>query len=461
MYDNPLFWEHGLFLQPQHFQLAHRQQLSALTRMASLLNPYLWGVRRLVVNEDALNNGTFEVAQLELLLHSGEWAALPGNATLPPRSFLAAWTTPEEPLYVSLALAGFRAQGNNVLRTDAPADAPETVRYTAPLAPETIPDLMGDGPEADVGTLRYNLRLCFSPDDCPDLPRLPLARLVRDGERVRLDASFTPPCVDVNAVPELRRLLHDVRDTLLSRSRQLEEYKIIAGDAGVSGVSSLHGITLFSVLGVLSRNAPELEQFLDAPSIHPWPVYRALCRLVGELSVFSATLSALGETPQGTRALPPYDHENLQHCFRAACDIIARLVDTFVIGPAFTFPLETQGRTDHLGTVMPQSARTGVYTYWLLVRTSHAEGLAERMERLAKLAPTENLDGIVAQALPGVRLRRSAQPPAGLPLRGDTLYFTIDQNDPLWRKIMQQGNLALMLPSPPEDLSVVLAVIQR
>ncbi|WP_299393472.1 type VI secretion system baseplate subunit TssK [uncultured Desulfovibrio sp.] len=461
MYDNPLFWEHGLFLQPQHFQLAHRQQLSALTRMASLLNPYLWGVRRLVVNEDALNNGTFEVAQLELLLHSGEWAALPGNATLPPRSFLAAWTTPEEPLYVSLALAGFRAQGNNVLRTDAPADAPETVRYTAPLAPETIPDLMGDGPEADVGTLRYNLRLCFSPDDCPDLPRLPLARLVRDGERVRLDASFTPPCVDVNAVPELRRLLHDVRDTLLSRSRQLEEYKIIAGDAGVSGVSSLHGITLFSVLGVLSRNAPELEQFLDAPSIHPWPVYRALCRLVGELSVFSATLSALGETPQGTRALPPYDHENLQHCFRAACDIIARLVDTFVIGPAFTFPLETQGRADHLGTVMPQSARTGVYTYWLLVRTSHAEGLAERMERLAKLAPTENLDGIVAQALPGVRLRRSAQPPAGLPLRGDTLYFTIDQNDPLWRKIMQQGNLALMLPSPPEDLSVVLAVIQR
>lgn len=461
MYDNPLFWEHGLFLQPQHFQLAHRQQLSALTRMASLLNPYLWGVRRLVVNEDALNNGTFEVAQLELLLHSGEWAVLPGNATLPPRSFLAAWTTPEDPLYVSLALAGFRAQGNNVLRTDAPADAPETVRYTAPLAPETIPDLMGDGPEADVGTLRYNLRLCFSPDDCPDLPRLPLARLVRDGERVRLDASFTPPCVDVNAVPELRRLLHDVRDTLLSRSRQLEEYKIIAGDAGVSGVSSLHGITLFSVLGVLSRNAPELEQFLDAPSIHPWPVYRALCRLVGELSVFSATLSALGETPQGTRALPPYDHENLQHCFRAACDIIARLVDTFVIGPAFTFPLETQGRADHLGTVMPQSARTGVYTYWLLVRTSHAEGLAERMERLAKLAPTENLDGIVAQALPGVRLRRSAQPPAGLPLRGDTLYFTIDQNDPLWRKIMQQGNLALMLPSPPEDLSVVLAVIQR
>ena len=207
--------------------------------------------------------------------------------------------------------------------------------------------------------------------------------------------------------------------------------------------------------------ARELEQFLDAPSIHPWPVYRALCRLVGELSVFSATLSALGETPQGTRALPPYDHENLQRCFQAACGIIARLVDTFVIGPAFTFALEKQGRPELLGTVMPQSARAGVYTYWLLVRTSQAEGMAERMERLAKLAPSESLDGIVAQALPGVRLRHSPQPPAGLPLRTDTLYFTIDQNDPLWRKIMQHGNLALMLPGPPEDLSVVLAVIQR
>lgn len=460
MYDSPLFWEHGLFLQPQHFQLAGRQRLSALTRMASLLNPYLWGVRRLAVNEDALNNGVFEVTRLELLLRSGEWALLPANATLPPRSFLADWTAPEEPLSVSLALAEFREQGGNVLRTDDPSGAPETFRYTAPLTPETVPDLMGDGPEADVGTLRYNLRLCLSDSDCPDLPRIPLARLIRDGERIRLDASFTPPCVDIHAVPELRRLLHDVRDTLLSRSRQLEEYKIIAGDAGVSGVSSLHGITLFSILGVLSRNAPELEQILNAPSVHPWPVYRALCRLVGELSVFSASLSALGETRQGTRALPPYDHENPQNCFRAACGIIARLVDTFVIGPAFTFTLEAQDRPDHLCAAMPQNARAGAYAYWLLVRTAHTDGLAERMEHLAKLAPSENIDSIVAQALPGVRLRHAAQPPAGLPLRTDTLYFTIDQNDPLWHKIMQQGNVALMLPRPPEDLSVVLAVIQ-
>ena len=457
MYDSPLFWEHGLFLQPQHFQLAHRQQLAALANMAALLNPYLWGVRRLSINEDALANGIFEVTHLELLLHSGEWALLPANATLPPRSFLAAWTTPEEPLVISLALAGFREQGNNVQPADDPLDAAENYRYTAPLAPQTVPDLLGDGP----ATLRFNLRLCFGPDDCPDLPRFPLARLLRDGERVHLDTSFSPPCVDINAAPELRRLLHDVRDTLLSRSHQLEEYKIIAGDAGVSGVSSLHGITLFSVLGILSRNAPELEQFLDAPSIHPWPVYRALCRLVGELSIFSASLSALGETPQGTRALPPYDHENLHACFRAACGIIARLVDTFVIGPAFTFPLETQGRPDRMGVVLPQTARTGSYSYWLLVRSAHLEGLAERMERLAKLAPAESLDGIVAQALPGIRLRVSAQPPAGLPLRTDTLYLTIDQNDPLWRKIMQQGNLALTLPAPPDDVAVVLAVIQR
>ncbi|WP_300803610.1 type VI secretion system baseplate subunit TssK [uncultured Desulfovibrio sp.] len=461
MYDSPLFWEHGLFLQPQHFQLAHRQQLAALTRMASLLNPHLWGVRRLRLNEDALNNGIFEVTHMELLLRSGEWAMLPDNASLPPRAFLSSWTTPEEPLTVSLALAEFREQGNNVLRTDDPSEAPESYRYTAPLTPQIIPDLMGDGPEADVAAVRFNLRLCFGPDDCPDLPRFPLARLLRDGDRIRLDTSFTPPCVDINAAAELRHLLHDVRDTLLSRSRQLEEYKIIAGDAGVSGVSSLHGITLFSVLGILSRNVPELEQFLEAPSIHPWPVYRALCRLVGELSVFSATLSALGETPQGTRALPPYDHEDLQACFRAACGIIARLVDTFVIGPAFTFPLEAQGRPDRLGVVLPQTARTGTYSYWLLVRSARPEGLAERLERLAKLAPTESIDGIVAQALPGVRLRASAQPPAGLPQRTDTLYFTIDQNDPLWRKIMQQGNLALTFPSPPDDLAVVLAVIQR
>ena len=92
------------------------------------------------------------------------------------------------------------------------------------------------------------------------------------------------------------------------------------------------------------------------------------------------------------------------------------------------------------------------------------EGLAlplKEVQALGKLAPSSDMAGIVSQALPGIRLSYAEQPPAGLPRRKDTLYFMIDQNDPLWQKVMQTGDVSFMLPNRPDDLLVQLTVIQR
>ena len=461
MYNNPPFWEHGAFLQPQHFQLSYLQNLRNISQGLALLNPWLWGVRNLVINEEALANDIFEVVQLELLLPSGCWAYVPDNANLVSRAFGDVWINPEIPLEISLGISPLLEQGGNVVRVNRPEEASEQYRFAAGLAPDVVTDLFGAGPEAEVSTLRYNLRLCLAPDEGKNLWKMPLARLVRDGERVHLDTHFAPPCVDINAAPVLHRLVRDVRDSLLSRSKQLEEYKIVAGDAGLTDISSLHGITLFSILGVLSRNAPELERYLTAPSIHPWPVYGALAKLVGELSVFSATLSPLGETAQNERALPAYDHEHLFECFSAAATIILRLVDTLVVGPAFTFLLDPLENGKLLGTMMPKSALSNSYAYWLLLRSSRREGLAGRVQTMGKLAPAKDMRGIVGQALPGIRLLYTEQPPAGLPRRSDTLYFMIEQNDPLWQKVLQEGDIAFMLPNRPDDMIAQIMVIQR
>lgn len=462
MYDNPVFWEHGIFLQPQHFQAEHLHQQRLLANSLALLNPYLWGVRHLDVNTQALNNGVFEVVSLDLHLSTGEIVKLPGNATLSPRSFTEAWKKTEEPLIIYLALAEFREIGANALKTDTPEDsAASAYRFTAPLTPEIIPDLYGDGPQAQVETLRYNLRLYCGDEETTTVWKMPLASLVHDGERVVLDSRFAPPCACLSA----SRILHDmvaaVRDTMLARSKQLEEYKIVAGEAvSAEGNASLREITLFSILGLLSRNLPDLEQLLTTPGIHPWPVYMTLCRIVGELSVFSATLSPLGETPHGRRALPRYDHLKLFECFYSATNIISRLIDTMVIGPAFSFALTPQS-DGSLRAVMPKNALGAMYSYWILLRTAEHETLEHTVSSLAKLAPASDMGLIIAQALPGIRLIKAVQPPAGLPRRSDTLYYMIDQQDPLWHKIQLSGELALMLPDQPSDLTAQITVIQR
>ena len=57
---NPLskiLWGEGLFLRPQHFQrqdLYHEARLAEFSRAA---HPYLWGVRKLKIDSDALASG--------------------------------------------------------------------------------------------------------------------------------------------------------------------------------------------------------------------------------------------------------------------------------------------------------------------------------------------------------------------------------------------------------------------
>ena len=399
----------------------------------ALLNPYLWGVRRLEVNENSIANGVFEVVSMELLLPSGEWVSCPGNAWLPPRSFAQAWTNPEEPLTVYAGIAEFRESGGNAVKAASPDEAPENFATPRRSSQTPCQTTTQAGRDMDVSTLRYNMRLCFGGEGGA-LWKMPVARLIRDGERVRLDERMAPPCVDIAAVPALHRLLHDVSDTLLSRNRHLDEYKIDTNEGSWQGVQS-NGAVLLAILGLLGRSIPELNRWLQAPSAHPWNVYGSLCRIAGELSVFAPDMSPLGETRQGARVIPPYDHTDLYGCFsavRARHHAPSRHARD---GAAVLFDLEPAGTPGVFSAVMPRGALSaGSYDYWLLLRSQRGKELASAAA-LGKLAPAAEMSDVVAQALPGVRLRRSEQPPMGLPRRGDTLYFRIDSNDPLWRRL--------------------------
>ena len=459
MSNRAIYWEQGMFLQPQHFQVMRHNITYGRMKANSFFNPYMWGISALDVNAEALVSDFFEIRRIEFLLKEGEFVSFPDNATLAPRSYKDAWTNPELPLNVYVALAPERHGGSNVYETDSPEDAPDWCRYTTPLEAEHVVDMHGKGAVADVRTLYFRLRICFNDEGKNEFIRIPVACLKRDGERVLLDPRFVPPVVDFNAAPALRYMVRDIRDTLLSRTRQLEEFKIVDGDIRNSEAASSHGIMLFCVLGALSRNIPELEQMLLVPRVHPWLVFVALSRLVGELSVFASSLSPIGETAQGEKALPEYDHQKLFDCYQGAMEIILRLADSLVAGPAYTFRMEPAG--DFLGTVMPQTARSNTYSYWLLFRSVEKDRVAEQVASMGKLAPTQDIASLVKRSLPGIRLIGADSPPAGLPRRRDTAYFMIDQSDILWRTVLNNGELALSLPNPPEDLLVQLTVVQR
>src|SRR3546814_5851441 len=84
---------------------------------------------------------------------------------------------------------------------------------------------------------------------------------------------FTPPCMTLAGAPQLQHLLHELRDEIIGRARQLEVFKQPLANRGQDGDSQFG--TLLA-LSVLNRYGPHLNHLIEAPQTHPWAVYGVL-----------------------------------------------------------------------------------------------------------------------------------------------------------------------------------------
>ncbi|HOS98591.1 MAG TPA: type VI secretion system baseplate subunit TssK, partial [Deltaproteobacteria bacterium] len=89
--ERPLLWHQGLFLQPQHFQLADLYTASLLTPLYRHLMPHFWGAAKMEVRQASLGTGTFHLESGEFVFPDMTYAVVPENAVVETRSFKEAW----------------------------------------------------------------------------------------------------------------------------------------------------------------------------------------------------------------------------------------------------------------------------------------------------------------------------------------------------------------------------------
>ncbi|WP_028321028.1 type VI secretion system baseplate subunit TssK [Desulfatiglans anilini] len=459
--DRPLFWHQGLFLQPQHFQLADRHAGTLLQPFHRFLQPDFWGVGDIEIAEAALGNLTFELTRGEFIFPDRTHAVFPGNALIEGRSFEEAWVNGGKPLTVYVGLRQWNESGENVTvlpRIDRLSEI--TTRFTAPVDPDEIQDLHQQGPAGQVKRLHYVLRIFWE----PEISRLggyalvPVARLERRAEKVVLDEGFFPPCLTVTACAPLLATVREIRDQLAARGRQLEAYK---RDRGIhSAEFGARDMVYLLALRSLNRYVPLLFHLTEAEPVHPWQVYALLRQLVGELSSFSGEINAMGEGPGGARLLPPYDHRNLGPCFSAARSLITRLLDEITAGPEYVLQVLFDGT--YFAAELPPAIFEGRMRYYLVFETeADPQTVLRSLETAAKTGSRETLPILIARALPGVRLAHLPAPPQELPRRARALYFQIDHHSDQWLPVQKNRNLALYWDQAPEDLKIELMVTGR
>ncbi|MDR1656648.1 MAG: type VI secretion system baseplate subunit TssK [Deltaproteobacteria bacterium] len=461
-YDCEINWRQGTFLEPQHFQLQELRHRTDLAYIIGNLEPYGWGLTKLQINANALQNGFFEVTELELWLSEGRRIIFPGNTNLRASDYRLALA--EEALTVYLGIPFFHLTGDNLnprhLRSPDAArgnniSGPAKYLFTEANEPELVPDLLGKGQAGRVEMLTYNVGLIFGePARAADdsVLTLPLAKLIREGETVKLEKNFAPPALTLYSSHPVRDLIKDVYDMLQASAGRLDDYRV---DPGQSPRDESGGRTqvLVTLLGVLGRHIPIFHLLLAAPVIHPYAAYVRMCQLYGELGVFS--LRGAGHSISRSVFTPPnYDHDNCWPGFEMLASVIIRLLESIAIGPEMALPFERHDEFFEL--LVPEEIGEST-TCWLTVRTD--QGVAETVDfflKAARLGPKEKMGTLIAHALPGVALTCLKSAPPGFRQRPDTFWCAIRQKDPLWSEVITNRSVEVFWDSAPESAQLFL-----
>ncbi len=457
----PLFWHQGLFLQPQHFQLFDRSFQSLLRPFHNFIEPHFWGLGEIEIQKAALGIKSFNLLKGIFLFPDGTYVVLPGNAVFEARTFNEAWVEGGKPFPIYIGIKRWNDAGENVTVLDTLENISViTTRFVSLADPEEVKDLHSGGPSGQIKRLHYVLKIIWETEreQFGDYILIPIAQLEKMGEEIRLSERFVPPCLTIFGSEPLLKLIKEMRDQLAARSRQLEEYKRQKGIQTAEFGS--RDMVYLLALRSLNRYVPILFHFTEVQQVHPWAVYGILRQLIGELSSFSEKVNVMGESGDGNRMLPNYDHLNLWECFSAAQALVSKLLDEITAGPEYVIRLVYDG-TYYAAELKP-AIFEGRNRFYLVLKTeADPKFVIQSVAAIAKLSSREHLPILIARALPGIGLEHLPVPPQELPRRANSIYFAVDHHSDQWALVQKGHNIALYWDDAPEDMEVELMVVGK
>ena len=457
--SQPIFWHHGMFLQPQHFQQSEDFVTTQVDFVKQNIAPWLWGFTSLDVSSSAISAKRIEIHQAELLFDDGTYAKLNDNAFVSPRSLEGVEIDPEAPATVYLALRKHSSFSDNVTKINDLNEAFNVkTRFFTLNEPSKVNDnyVQGDQALTQELTLKLELVLESEKDSFTEYSLIPCAQIALDGENLILVNSYVPPCLNIQGSEQLHSQLKDLKDELAGRAIQLKNGQAVLGNNAIDANAFRYKMSLQA----LSRFVPRLAHEVSTLQLHPWNIYGGLKELAGEISTFTSDINLLGETSDGEMLLPEYRHDNIAHCFNSARQLINQLLNEISVGPQFMVEMVREEQS--FTTEIPKEFFEDRADFFLVVNSKDDwDEYSQSFFTAAKLASKNTIDVLIDRSLPGIGLIHTPTAPSGLPKKDHAHYVRIDIHDDEWLSVQRQQNLVLHWDEAPEELQIELVILKR
>lgn len=432
MPSRPVHWYDGMFLIPQHFQAAERHAREMDARAEDWFHPFDWGLRSLDLDRDAVGNATLLVRGCEARFKDGTKLSIPDDAALDPVELKDALAGAGGEVTAFLAIPTLQRGRANV-EPRPTADGP---RYS--VESEELEDENAGGREQTINFRRTRARILLSGQDRTGYETLPLVKIVRSnqpGAPPLIDTTYVPPLLVMDAWVPLWRTVQALHHQIGARVEQMAAQLV---DRGISFESQVPGdAERILKLAALNGAFSYLEAVGYVKGMTPLSIYRELCRLAGQLAIF--TESRRPPNMQG------YDHEDLGGCFLAVIKAIQLGLDT--VAPTAFEKRYFERAGERLQVSLEPGWLTNARSLFLGVETelsdTECQALLDSLDM--KVGGGAEVEGYFKRRLKGLALKPVSRPPRALPAGPGTVYFQVERDTTFWRNVVDTHTLGIRM----------------
>ncbi len=412
-----VIWYEGMFLRPQHFQQQDRYLETLIRDRCGHLQPYDWGVRGLVLDQHALQEGKLAVHSCQGILPDGTPFNIPAEDD-PPTPLVI--DTNLRDSWILLALPDRKASGE-IDREEGSSTVARYRTYTQNLR-DNIVGCEDREESIKVGKRQFRL-LVESGKNHGGYSVIRVAHVheKRPDQRVILDEDFIPPALECQSWVLLRRFLEEIQSLLQQCSQELAERVGVPEQEGRGGIEDL------LMLHVVNRYNPLFIHLCHMQGLHPEAFYKTALQLAGEL----ATLT---RSPRLPRSFPSYDHDDLKNTFKPLLDELRVSLRWRRIRPVVEILIKKFEGGRYLAMIAANQRNLFDEARFILM-VNVPETLRQNFPNQCTISAAEELMTLVKGIVPGIKLRPLAAAPPHIPFDKDFTYFELERGSEYWARL--------------------------
>jgi type VI secretion system protein ImpJ len=443
----PVIWSKGTFLSPQHLQAQERFVEDSARFYMDSLNARSWGFREIQIDTKALSEGRLAVTLASGIFPDALPLDIPASEFPPPARVLdECFQGGRSSCIFYLAVPEYLQGGMNV----AVNRGTVSTRFLAQM--QMVRDENTGSGEKPIQVARKNLQILAEGENREGSVVLGFTRILRSETGMyQIDPTYIPPLIDIHAHPTLKRTLSNLVELLVARGSMLAGSRRQKNQSLADFTAS--DIANFWLLYTINSHLPVLRHYLESSNIQPEKLFGELSDLGGALTAFSNKIAP--------RDLPAYNHEQLGACFGELDKLIRAMLETVIPSNFVSLPLKMVRDTIYATSIDKDAYFENSRFYLAIAADIRDADLIDRSQKLLKACSANQLETLIRNALPGLRLTHVPTPPRSIPVKLRHQYFSIEQGGPVWESVLRSRNFAVYSPqdilNPQMELVILLA----